>query len=253
MGNQSERVHRWRRRVKLAALVLLLLALGTALIFFPVRRWVMAVLAWTPTLGPWGPMAMTGVFIVGAVVLLPGTLLGVSSVLLFGAWTGAAIIWVGSTLGGCASFLMGRLLGRESIRAWVVRHQRLAIWDAAVGREAIKLILLLRLTPAMPYNILNYSLGLTRVPLWKFALATAVGRIPGTALYLYLGLAAESLAALIRGDGQMTAAEHILFWTGLGVSLVTFLLLAIVVRRAVRRTERQYTQNVSPVPVQQAQ
>ena len=103
--------------------------------------------------------------------------------------------------------------------------------DAAVEREGFKLVLLLRLSPLFPFNVLNYALSLTRVTLGRYVLASAIGMLPGTALYVYLGSlapAAAELSAATRGGSSTRTALYV-------VGLLATVVVVVIATRAARR------------------
>jgi uncharacterized membrane protein YdjX (TVP38/TMEM64 family) len=102
----------------------------------------------------------------------------------------------------------------------------------AVEIEAFKVVLLTRLSPVLPFNLLNYAFGLTAVPFRKYILASWIGMIPGTIMYVYLGSAANSLAALLSGDEPRSAGQQVLFAFGLTATVVATVIVTRTARRA---------------------
>jgi uncharacterized membrane protein YdjX (TVP38/TMEM64 family) len=100
----------------------------------------------------------------------------------------------------------------EPGRPVVVTHGH----DAAVGAQGFRVVLLLRLSPLFPFNLLNYALGLTRVRLRDFVLASLPGMLPGTLLYVYLGSLVTSVSQLTSGQRPDSGPwGRVLFWGGL--------------------------------------
>lgn len=89
---------------------------------------------------------------------------------------------------------------------------KLAAIDAAIAEHGFKIVLLLRLSPVFPFNLLNYALGLTRVQVRDYVLASFIGMLPGTALYVYLGSlvtrASELIHTPMRAGGGLVAARR---------------------------------------------
>ena len=96
---------------------------------------------------------------------------------------GVATVWVGANLGACAAFLIGRTVARDWVAAKVSGNSKFAAIDEAVRKEGFKIVLLLRLSPVFPFNLLNYALGLTKVSFGNYASASLIGMLPG-ALYV---------------------------------------------------------------------
>ena len=112
------------------------------------------------------------------------------------------------------------------------RNPRFAAIDRAVGREGLKIVLLTRLSPVFPFNLLNYAYGLTAVPFWKYALASWIGMLPGTVMFVYFGSALRSLSEAAAGRVEGGTAQKIFFWAGLAVAAVVAVLVARIARRA---------------------
>ena len=190
-----------------------------------------AVLGWVEGLGFWGPAVLVGVYVVATVLLVPGSLLTLGAGALFGVVAGSVTVSIGATLGACAAFLVGRYAARDWVaRRFVEGNERFAAVDAAVGREGLKVVLLTRLSPIFPFNMLNYAYGLTGVKFRDYALASWVGMIPGTIMYVYLGAAAGEVAT--AGGGEKTAGEWALFGVGLAATIVVTVFVTRIARKA---------------------
>ena len=209
-----------------AAIVLVLSAL-----LLPLRDWTMAVLAWVGDRGPWAATLLVLAWLPAALLLVPGSILTVGTGFLLGLGWGIPVVSAGSTLGATAAFLVGRWLGRDWVRGRIGSRDALRGVDRAVEREGFKVVLLLRLSPLVPYNALNYALSLTGVRVRDFVLGSWIGMLPGTLLYVWLGAGARSLAAVVAGTYQRPAAWLILFGAGL---LATAAAVALVTRAARR-------------------
>ena len=104
--------------------------------------------------------------------------------------------------------------------------------DEAIGKEGPKIVFLLRLSPIFPYNLLNYALGLTRVKFGSYVLASWIGMLPGTLMYVYLGSLAGSIATLATGSGdEKTISQWILF----GVGFLATILVTVYVTKIAKR------------------
>jgi uncharacterized membrane protein YdjX (TVP38/TMEM64 family) len=211
-----------------------LAALAAAALFLLLRRLgglVPAFAAWVDGLGLWGPVAFVLGYAVAAVALLPGSFLTVAAGAIFGLARGTGYVFLGATLGACLAFLVARYLARGAVERRVAAHPRFAAIDRAIGREGLKIVLLLRLSPVFPYNLLNYALGLTGVRFRDFLLAS-VGMLPGTLLYVYYGKVIGDLAAVAAGAQVERGAAY---WATLALGLAATLGATLVVTRAARR------------------
>jgi len=136
-------------------------------------------------LGLWAALAHVVIFAVGTVLFVPGAIFGLAGGVLFGPLWGAILNLVGATLGATAAFLTARYLAAD----WVRRRARgrLERLIAGVEAEGWRSVAFARLVPLFPFNLLNYALGLTRIPLTHYIVASLVCMAPGTLAYTWLG------------------------------------------------------------------
>jgi len=147
-------------------------------------------------LGAWGAVGFVLIFAAATVLFLPGSVFGLAGGALFGPVLGTVINLAGGTLGATLAFLVARHLAGD----WVARRAggRLKQVVDGVEAEGWRFVALVRLVPAVPFNLANYALGLTRIPIGQYVLATAISMIPGTAAYAWLGHAGRGA---LSGDG----------------------------------------------------
>jgi len=141
---------------------------------------------------------------------------------------GSVCVSISATLGATAAFLVGRYLARDAIARKIEKHEKFATIDRAVADEGWKIILLTRLSPVFPFTLLNYAFGLTRVKLSHYVLASWLGMIPGTVMYVYLG----SLVNVGAGHRQRTTGEWVLYGAGLLVAVTVTVFVTRLARRA---------------------
>ena len=170
------------------------------------------------------------VYAAATVALLPGSILTLAAGFAFGPALGVAAAWSGAMAGAMLAFLLGRTVLRDWARRRLARAPRARALDRAVARESFKVVLLLRLSPVVPFNLLNYALSLAPVPFGHYVAATAVGMLPVTVLYVYLGSLATTAAGLDAG----AAPRGVRVALGL-VGLAAIAAVVIVVARAARR------------------
>ena len=186
---------------------------------------------WVNGLGLWGPVVFILGYAVATVGFIPGSLLTLAAGATFGLLKGTLFVLIGATLGSIAAFLVARHLTRGWVERKLKDKPRFQSIDRAVAGEGLKIVFLLRLSPAFPYNLLNYALGLTRVRLRDYVLA-CLGMIPGTFLYVYYGKALGSLAAVAGGAEVQRDAGY---WAVLGLGLVATVVVTTIVTRIARR------------------
>ena len=186
-------------------------------------------------LGPKGMALFVVAYVVACVLFLPGSLLTLGAGAVFGVWRGFLLVSVASTLGATLSFLLGRFLARDWIAARAAADPRFAAIDAAVAREGWRMVGLLRLSPLFPFNLLNYSLGVTRIGLRDFVLASWIGMMPGTLLFVWLGAAAGDVAGAAAGRRARQPAEWVLMGVGLLATVWVTVRITRLARNALQR------------------
>ncbi len=191
--------------------------------------------AWVESLGALGPLVFILGYAVATVAFVPGSVLTLAAGAIFGVVRGTVFTLAGATLGASAAFLVARYVARGAVERRFAGSARFAAVDRAVGREGLKIVTLLRLSPLFPFNALNYGLGLTGVPFLKY-LAACAAMLPGTLLYVYYGAAAGSLAAAVGGEARKGTESWVLFGVGL---LATVLVTAFVTRLAGRALKNE--------------
>src|SRR5439155_6864047 len=157
----------------------------------------------------------------------------------FGLWKGFLAVSAGATLGAALAFLVARFIARERVEAIAERNDKFRKIDDAIGREGGKLIFLLRLSPVIPFNLSNYLYGLTGVKFWPYLLASWIGMMPGTFLYVYVGTAGKAAVAAAAGG---EAAKHgWQYWTFMSVGLAATVIVTIWVTKIARDAIRSQT------------
>ena len=221
--------------LRLVIIVVIAGAAVASMYFLPVKDYLISLLNWTASLGTYGPIFVVAFYIVACVLSLPGSVLTLGAGFLFGVVKGTITVSIGSTLGACAAFLVGRTVARGWVAAKVEGDPRFAAIDQAVGREAFKIVLLSRLSPILPFNILNYAFSLTKVPFWKYALASWIGMIPGTIMYVYIGNGLRELTKEATEQASRGPEAKIMIWAGLAVAVVVVVVVTRIARRALKR------------------
>jgi uncharacterized membrane protein YdjX (TVP38/TMEM64 family) len=216
----------------------------TAVAALLAAAWWLPVASWTTRLaeqargtGAIGVAVFVVAYVVSTVVLLPGSILTLAAGFVYGPVWGLAIASPASVAGATCAYLLGRTLLRDWAAKKVGGSARARAIDAAIEREGFRLVLLLRLSPLFPFNLLNYVLSLTRVRPGTYILASFIGMLPGTAMYVYLGSlapAAAELSSASKGGGGATRTT--LYVVGL---LATVAVVVIGTRAARRALDAQ--------------
>lgn len=184
-------------------------------------------LTWVESLGVLGGVAFMGIYILATIAFLPASLLTLAAGVVFGVVWGSVYVFLGATLGAIAAFLVGRYLLRGWVSQKVATNQKFTAIDAAVAQEGLKIVLLTRLSPVFPFNLLNYAFGVTGVTLKDYALGS-IGMIPGTIMYVYIGSLAGDVAKIGTAN-QPT--DSTLQWVINIIGLVATIAVTIFVTR----------------------
>jgi uncharacterized membrane protein YdjX (TVP38/TMEM64 family) len=212
-----------------ASIAIALLALSALWWLVPVGHWVDASAERLRAAGAAGVAVFMAAYVAAGIAMIPGALLTLAAGYAYGPVGGLLVVWPAAVVSATVAFLIGRTLLRDPVRAMVKGMVRrmverklqssasLRAPGKAVEQNSLKLMLLLRLSPIVPFNLLNYALGLSDVTIGQYVLATSIGIIPGTWMYSYLGsLAPLVLAALLARaarralDTGFTAIEPLL-------------------------------------------
>ena len=188
---------------------------------------------WVDGLGWWGPLVYMAGYIGATVAFVPGSVLTLFAGAIFGLVNGTLYVFIAATIGATLAFLVARYVAREAIENRIQDNERFATIDRAIGREGFKIVLLLRLSPIFPFNLLNYALGLTGVRFTDYVFAS-IGMLPGTVLYIYSGKVASDVATLAGGESVGGAAYYAIVALGFVATVVVTILVTRTARRALR-------------------
>ncbi|MGB7543703.1 MAG: VTT domain-containing protein [Burkholderiales bacterium] len=184
------------------ARVALALALAAGLLVAFANRGALtgdALQRWLAEAGIWAPLAFIALYAVATVFFLPGSVLTLVAGALFGPVLGTFYSLTGATLGATFAFLVARHLAAD----WAARRAggRLKQLIEGVEAEGWRFVAFVRLVPLFPFNLVNYALGLTRIPLLAYTAASFVCMLPGAFAYAYLGYAGRE--TLAGGEGMI--------------------------------------------------
>jgi len=214
------------------AKIALVLVIGTAALWLALggaNVWPGQLTEWIGALGPWAPMLHVLLFALGTVLFVPGSLFGLAGGALFGPALGATLNLVGAMLGAVAAFLIARFTAADVAKKKTGGELEHLI--AGVEAEGWRFVALVRLVPLFPFSLMNYALGLTRIPLVPYALASFVCMIPGTLAYSWLGHAGREAA-----QGSTDAIRYGL----LGLAALAVIAFAPRLVRRWRETPRRW-------------
>jgi uncharacterized membrane protein YdjX (TVP38/TMEM64 family) len=230
------------KRAKPLLILICIAAVVVALIILPVKESIESFLQWVEGLGYWGPVLVAVIYIPATVLFVPGSLITLGAGAIFGLVVGTITISIGSILGSTASFLIGRSITRNWVASKVAGSAKFKAIDEAVGRSGFKIVLLTRLSPAFPYNLLGYAYGITSARLRDYFFASWIGMFPGTVMYVYLGTVLGSVAKVAAGTSesrQRTAGEWALLIVGLFATIAVTIIITRIARNAMKDEIRE--------------
>jgi uncharacterized membrane protein YdjX (TVP38/TMEM64 family) len=206
---------------------------GNASFLVSLQTQLVDALAWIDGLGAIAPLAFILLYIVITVAFVPASVVTLGAGVVFGVVKGSALVFVGAMLGATAAFLVGRYVARGWVSSKIAKNPKFQTIDDAIARDGRKIIFLLRLSPVFPFNLLNYSLGLSQISLKDYVIGS-VGMLPGTIMYVYLGSLAGNLATLGADSSQPPEAAMVQ-WVIRIVGLIATVAVTLYVTRIARR------------------
>lgn len=197
----------------------------------PVTPWVVALAERLLDMRAAGVALFIAIYVVAVVALLPGSLLTLTAGFVYGPVGGLLVASPASVLAATIAFLLARSTLRDWIRTRIDRYPKARAVDTAIGANSFVLILLLRLSPLVPFNVLNYALGLSDANVGRYVAASFIGMLPGTWVIVYVGSLATT-AAELTDAGRSSSPEKLIVT---GVGLVATIIVVVLVTRAARR------------------
>jgi len=216
--------------------VIVAAALLAGLLLLPVNHWALLLVEWIRDAGAVGVVVYTLAYILATVLLLPGSILTLGAGFAYGPVWGTVLVSPVSVVAATLAFVLGRTVARNWVSRRMEKNPRFAAINKAIGESGFKIVFLLRLSPIFPFNVLNYALGLTRVRLRDYVIASFFGMLPGTFLYVYLGSLVTSASELLSGKRPSAGPwGQVLYWGGLAATLLVTVLITRIARRALNR------------------
>jgi uncharacterized membrane protein YdjX (TVP38/TMEM64 family) len=200
----------------------------------PFLQWMVDFIHWAKGMGPAGGLIYAVVYILGTALFFPGLPLTLGAGFLYGAIIGTLVVSPASVAGASLAFLIARYVARDWVTRRLKKYPQAAAIDRAIEKNGFKAVVLLRLQPVLPFNILNYALGLTSIRLRDYMLASWIGMFPATVLYVYLGSIMNDISDLLRGRPNSGMAGRLLLWGGLAAIVVLVWWLGRIARKALR-------------------
>ncbi len=214
-----------------------LAAIAAAAYLVPIGDWLARFVDKVQSLGLPGALIYAFVYVAGTVLFFPGTILTAGSGFLYGPVWGTVLVSPSSVLGATLAFLLARSFVREWVERRIAQYPRFKAIDAAIAKNGFKTVLLLRLQPVnIPFTFLNYALGLTRVRLRDYVLASWIGMLPASILYVYVGSLLQNATELAHGKLPRAGAwERVFFLGGLIAAVVLVIFITRISKRALQK------------------
>ncbi|KAL4441498.1 hypothetical protein ABPG77_002002 [Micractinium sp. CCAP 211/92] len=205
---------------RLALFVVLVACIVLVSLNFDAQK-VEGLLVWVQENKQQGSIVFLGVYTLGVVLMFPAMVMAMAAGAIFGMLYGSLLVWVGSSVGQTAAFVIGRYLLRELVVQYLTKQfPKWTAIDKALESEGWKLVTLLRLSPIAPWNVLNYALSVTAVPLLPYCLASALAILPYLLLFVYFGSLARNLADIFTGKTGLGTNTTIVMAAVSGVLMV---------------------------------
>ncbi len=180
-------------------------------------------------LGHAGPIVYGLVYVAAVVAVAPASVLTLAAGALFGPVLGVVVVSLASTTGAALAFLIARHLAREEVMRRLRGDARFTAIDRAIGESGWKIVALLRLSPAVPFNLQNYLYGVTSIRFWPCVLTSWITMLPGTSVYVYIGYAGRAGLEAAASGGRTPAQ-----WAMLAVGLLATIGVTVYVTRLAR-------------------
>jgi uncharacterized membrane protein YdjX (TVP38/TMEM64 family) len=192
------------------------------------------VLTWIAQLNAWGAIAFIIIYNLATVLFIPGSLLTLGGGVIFGVFWGSIYVFIAATMGATIAFLIGRYLSRDWVAKKIADYPQFQAIDRAVAQSGFKIVLLTRLSPLFPFNLLNYAFGITKVSLKDYILGS-IGMIPGTIMYVYIGSLAGDIAMIGSGNVPTNSQVETAQWLIRIIGFVATVTITIYITRIAKK------------------
>lgn len=226
----------WSSAFRTFLFLLLFAAVAAALISLPVDKILKDFLVWVKQdLGPWGPVVLAIAYIPLTILAVPASVLTLGGGYLFGLPVGFVADSIGATIGATAAFILGRTIGRSYVISKLKNYPKFQAVAIAIQRSGFKIVLLLRLVPLLPFNMLNYLLSVTPVPLGEYMLASWVGMMPITFALVYIGTTLKDLSDVTHGWSEVSTTRLFFIASGFVISVILIVYITKVAKASLEK------------------
>jgi uncharacterized membrane protein YdjX (TVP38/TMEM64 family) len=219
---------------KWIVVVLVIVALSILSAVLPVKEWIREFIGWVQHLGAVGVIVFIVAYAIATVLFLPGWIFTVSAGLIYGIVGGTLVALCGAIIGSSLAFLIARFFLRKNIEEITRKNPRFAAIDEAIGKNGWKIVGLLRLSPLIPFNLSNYFYGITSISFPAYVAVSAIGMIPGTLLYAYLGAIGQ--AGVSGGASHHSKWQYVFLGVGLIATIAVTILVSRIATNALKKS-----------------
>lgn len=235
----------WVSFLRITLLLLLVAAITVACFTHPVEKTLKDFLLWVEQdLGPWGPLVLAVAYIPLTVLAVPASVLTLGGGYLFGLPIGFLADSTGAVMGATAAFLLGRTIGRSFVISKLEDYPQFQAVAIAIQKSGFKIVLLLRLVPLLPFNMLNYLLSVTPVSIWEYMMASWLGMMPITFALVYVGTTLKDLADVTHEWSQFSKTRLALVILSFMVSVVLMVVVTKVAKTALEKALAEEDVNI---------
>ncbi|CAL8462563.1 g2096 [Coccomyxa elongata] len=187
-----------------------------------------------------GSLSFVGLYALFTVFPVPASVMSLAAGAIFKLPLGSLLVWIGAVVGEIGCFIIGRLILRDWAASLSKRYDVWQAVEAAVAEEGWKMVVLLRLSPVIPFALLNYMLSLTAISFFDYTWASALGIIPGVLAYVYIGSLANDVGEILSGRTGVSPAVTIISAIVSGIFIIAaFVVVTLYARRAINRKLEQ--------------
>lgn len=232
MATRSRAAAKWISGISIAMIVI---GIFVIMLQLPFREIMNRLTTLLEGLGVLGAVIFGALYVVTTVLLMPASAFTIGAGILFGLLGGVVVVSISSTTAAAVAFLIARYAARERVSRMAKRHPRFGAIDRAISEGGWKIVALLRLSPAIPFNLQNYLYGLTAIRFWPYVLTSWLAMLPGTLMYVYLGYLARAGAEEAAEGGTANLGQWVLRILGFAATVAVTVYVTKLARRALKR------------------
>lgn len=229
---------RFNSKHQLLLIGLIIIALIILTRQFNLQALFQTLILWVQSLGILGPIVYMIIYNLATLLFIPGSLLTLKGGCLFGVFWGSVYVLIAATVGATLAFLIGRYISRNWVVQQIEKYPKFKAIDQAVAKEGWKIVLLTRLSPVFPFNLLNYAFGVTQISLKDYILGS-LGIMPGTIMYVYIGSLAGDLALTNTNHQPVTPETQIWQWIMQGLGLIATVGVTVYITKIAQKALNQ--------------